>query len=365
MSHFIERAIGVGVLCVALHACGGGPTAGQPSPQGAISGAAAPPEPWKPGSHAAAVFERILQFRINQRQKFKLFMEAWGTSHGDVNHPALAKMQSRIVRWYAMTDADYKQLPAYMKAFSGTGPYRRLITKPGYSYVAGTVFLPCNATHLHPKFETAFAYVGGWGVGEAGRAVDAGFQRSNAYDDYAAFIRAQAFPQISKEPRFVCGHPVDFRFYAASNTELRFWARGVTAHNRVTAVEARLQHPAAYGWPANGGGTSDGVVLKRMTTIAQNNATEELPSGTSWNADGSYFGHYAGDKRPAVNWSNLVVGQVDGHGNPVGVKPWGLQESDESARAGTINYPNNPITIWFTCTGCPNEIDAINLASGD
>lgn len=352
---------GIALVCIALSACGGS-TARDGRMQAAPSNGADPAQPWKPGSHGAAVLERILQFRVKEREKFKLFIEAWGASHGDVNHPALAKMRTHILQWFAMTEADYGQLPAYMKAFAGTGPYRRLITKPGYSYVAGTVFLPCNATRLHPQFETAFAYVGGWGVGNAGSAVDAGFQRSDAYDNYAAFIRAQGFAQISKEPRFKCGHPVDFRFYAASDTELRFWARGLTERNTIEAVEARLPHPATYGWPANGGGTSDGIVLKRMTTIAQNNATQALPSEMQWNADGSYFGHYAGDKRPVVAWSKLMVGRVDDKGNPAGVEPWGVQQSDESARAGVINYPDDPLTIWFTCTGCPSETDAINLA---
>lgn len=218
----------------------------------------ATPQEWKPGSHAAAVFERILQFRLAERAKFQRFLETYAASHGDVKHPHLAAMRSDIVKWFGMKPGDYADLPVYMKAFEGTGPYRRLITKPGYSYVAGTVFLPCDAVQLHPEFETAFAYVGGWGTGKAGTAVDAGFQYSNSLHDYAAFIRAQGFHQISKEPRFACGHAVDFRFYAASDTELRLWARGMTVNGRVEAVESSLQHPASYGWPADGGVQSMG-----------------------------------------------------------------------------------------------------------
>ena len=325
--------------------------------------ATAPAQQWKPGSHSAAVFERILQLRQRERKKFETFLAAYDASHGDVNNPATTELRKLATQWLAMTGNDYENLPVYMKAFDGTGPYRRLVTKPGYSFVAGTVFLPCNANRLHPQFETAFAYVGGWGVGDTGKAVDAGFQRSNIYDNYAAFINAQGFPQISKEPRFVCGHPIDFRFYAASDQELRLWARGLTENNRVEVVEARLEHPSSYGWPANGGGPADGIVIKRMTTIGQNDANSALPKGVSWDADGSYFGLYPGEKRPLVHWSHLVVGRVAPNGEPIDTESWSTAESDESPRAGMFNYPRDPLVILFTCTACPDESDAINLSA--
>ena len=323
----------------------------------------APARQWKPGSHSASIFERILRFRQRERKKFEAFLTSYGATHGDVRNPAMTKLRMLAGQWLSMTATDYANLPAYLKAFDGTGPYRRLVTKPGYSYVAGTVFLPCNATRLHPKFETAFAYVGGWGIGSAGTAVDAGFQRSNLYDNYAAFINAQGFPQISKEPRFVCGHPVDFQFYAASDRELRLWTKGFTENNRVEVVEARLVHPQSYGWPADGGGTDDGIVLKRMTTIGQNDATSALPKGMPWDSDGSYFGLDPNERRPLVHWWNLVVGRVDAEGKPVRIEPWAVAQTNETPKAGTFNYPDNPRVIWFTCTACPDELDAIDLAS--
>jgi hypothetical protein len=323
----------------------------------------ATPQQWKPGSHASAVFDRILRFRIAERAKFDRFLQAYAAGHGDVSHPAIAAMRVEILKWFGMGTNDYANLPVYMKAFAGTGPYRRSITKPGYSYVAGTVFLPCNATHLNPKFETAFAYVGGWGTGHDGSAVDAGFQYSNALHNYAAFIRAQGFAQISKEPRFVCGHAVDFRFYAASDTDLRLWAKGLTENHRVEVVQANLQHPRAYGWPADGGGAEKGIVLKRMTTIGQNDASSVLPKGVSWDEDGSYFGHYADDRQPRIHWSNLVVGRVDQKGNAIDVTPWSVSETDETPDAGMFAYPQDPRVILFTCTGCSDEIDGIDLAA--
>ena len=320
------------------------------------------PQQWKPGSQASIGFEKLQRLRESQPGRFKQLLEAYAASHGDLAHPRLVALRNDLLRWASFGSSEYQQLPAYMKSFSGSGPYRRIITKPGYSYVSGNVFLPCNATQVHPKFETAFAYVGGWGAGKDGKAVDAGFQRSNLFKDYAVFIRAQGFKQISKEPRFTCG-PVDFKFYAASDTELVFWARGATDRARNEVIIARLRHPVSYGWPANGGGPTDGIVLKRMTTIGQSTSAGKLPGGTPWNADGSYFGRSQNGTRPLVHWSALAVGQVDSRGNAVNVTPWGPAQTLERAQGGMFNYPDNPFTIWFSCTGCPDETDAIDLSS--
>ncbi len=364
-ARFVTFALALASILAGGCAGSHGPAAGSPAASGtAATTGATPAQAWKPGSHAATIFERLLQFRQRRRERFRAFLTAYAATHGDVDRPVAGKLRELAAHWLAMTQSDIENLPAYMKAFTGTGPYRRLVTNPGYSFVGGTVFLPCNAAQLHPNFEVAFAYVGGWGTGPAGKAVDAGFQRSNLLRDYAAFIRAQGYPQISEEPRFVCGHPVDFHFYAASDTQLVLWARGYTTNRRIENVVARLQHPASYGWPANGGGSTDGIVLKRMTTIAQNDATTALPSGVEWDNDGSYFGHYANDVHPRVHWWNLVVGQVDAKGNPVNVVPWGVAQSNESPRAGMFNYPTNPKIILFTCTACTDESDAINLSKG-
>lgn len=354
------RRVLTAVLCAAVMGCSKSPA---PTPPSGRAGAS-PALEWKPGSHAATVFERLQELRIDRREKFKAFITAYAASHGNVEYPGLAHLKKFLVHALAMTEGDYEHLPGYMKVFTGTGPYRRLITKPGYSYVAGTVYLPCRAARLHANFETAFAYVGGWGAGRAGKAVDAGFQRSDLHDNYSLFLLAQDFPQISKFPRFACGHSVNFRFYAASDRVLRLWAKGVTTNGRVEAVEARLEHAPSYGWPADGGGATDGIVLKRMTTIGQADADEALPDNVPWDENGSYFGHYAGDRTPRIRWTKMVVGRVNARGNPVDTVPWGVAQSNLTFKAGMLNYPSSPRNIWFTCTACPDESNAINLAGG-
>ncbi|MBV9333994.1 MAG: hypothetical protein JO146_08295 [Candidatus Eremiobacteraeota bacterium] len=355
------KRIALLLACVAAGGCS--TSAPQPKTPAPKATAAAALE-WKPGSHSAAVFERLQEFRLKQRERFKDFFVAYEASRGNVKYPRLARLKRYLIHTLLMDENDYEHLPGYMKVFTGTGPYRRLISNPGYSYVAGTVFLPCKATRLHATFETAFAYVGGWGTGSAGKAVDAGFQRSDKLDDYAPFILAQDFHQISKYPRMACGHPVDFRFYAASDRELRLWTKGVTTNGRVEVVEARLKHPVKYGWPSNGGGTKDGIVLKRMTTIGQADADEALPKGVAWDEDGSYFGHYAGERQPLVRWSKLMLGRVDNEGKPIDLVPWNIDQTNLTFRAGMINYPLDSRNIWYTCTACSDESNAINLAGG-
>jgi hypothetical protein len=316
---------------------------------------------YKPGTHGAAVFGRLQKMRVDHPERFKELLAAFEASHGDVNHPAMRGIRTKLVSWLSLSAQDYQNLPTYLKTFAGSGPYRRLVTKPGYSFVSGSVYLPCKAAHLRPSFETAFAYVGGWGTGSTGTAVDAGFQRSNAFDDYAAFIRAQGYQQVSKEPRFKCGGVIAFAFSAVTSTDLRLWTKGLTENGKVEVVVADVKHAASYGWPPDGGGTTDGIVLKRMTTIGQNDPEKALPAGVAWNQDGSYFGRLPGDKLPRVRWRNIQVGQVDAAGAPVNLVPWGLGQTDERLNAGTRNYPDSAFNIWFTCTGCPNESDAINL----
>jgi hypothetical protein len=348
---------------ISLAACGSpartNEASNEPSPIASVQSVAG--HDFKPGTHAAEIVGRLQRLRVKHPERFLRLLAAYEASHGDVNHPAMVGIRNEVTKWLAIGQTDYANMPAYLKTFAGSGPYRRLITKPGFSYVSGTVSLPCKAAHLRPNFEVAFAYVGGWGVGSAGTAVDAGFQRSNAFDDYAAFIRAQGYPQISKEPRFPCGHSVDFAFSAVTDTDLRLWTKGYTENHKVEVVVADLNHVASYGWPSGGGGTANGIVLKRMTTIGQNDPEKNLPPGVAWNQDGSYFGRLPGDHKPMVHWTNLKVGQVGKNGAPINLVPWGLDQTDETANAGTRNYPENAYNIWFTCTGCPNESDAINL----
>ena len=351
---YARACAGLGLLLACAVACSGGQASGGAAASPASSPAAGPPVEPKPHTPAERTWKLFTRFKSAYPGVYARFMEAYEKSRGNPHAAPMHAMRDEVRKLMHVDTAQYDALPAYIRTFTGSGPYRRTITKPGYSYISGTVFLPCKAAQLHPEFETAFAYVGGWGSGDAGKAVDAGFQRSNAFDNYAAFIRAQDYPQVSEEPRFACGHAVDFEFSAPSDTELRLWAKGLTTNGIVESVVATLKHDAAYGWPAGGGGTS-GIVLKRMTSIGQG-PVSGLPPGVAWNEDGSYFGHYAGQRTPQIRWSNLRIGTVDPSGKPAGLTPWRWSHSIEST-----DYPPGRKNIWFICGGCDNEADAIDL----
>jgi len=53
----------------------------------------------------------------------------------------------------------------------------------------------------------------------------------------------------------------------------------------------------------------------------------------------------------------------DADGKPVRIEPWAVAQTDETPKAGTFDYPSARRVIWFTRTACPDELDAIDLAS--
>lgn len=251
-----------------------------------------------------------------------------------------------------------------------------MLAKPGYSYVDGNMFLPCRAAKLRTGYETGFVYVGGWGAGATGKAVDAGFQHSAFFDDYLVMIRAQGYKQVPANPRLSCGHFVSFQFSAASDTELKFAARGraekvatdVHGGKRIesiagtTVLVAHLTHTASFNWPASGGGSYDGIVLKRMTTIGQKNIQAALSDDSSWDRDDSYFGHYQKGRSPEVKWSNLRLGRISLRGQLIDVVPWNAAHTYSGSNGEIIDYPDNASIVWHSCGVCANEADAIDLS---
>lgn len=194
-----------------------------------------------------------------------------------------------------------------------TGPYRRVYSKPGYSYQRSSVYLPTDkSADLYEEKsggsgDTAFVYVGGWG-GKGG-AVDAGFQHgrymAREQDDWAPFflieqpggasgVTVSTERQRSGDPwRLLAGQAADLTFWVsqeAGQTILSMTMSGVTNISREAAtLTLRAPVDARYAWDALGGGN----VLKRMTTIGQKRGHQNLQSG-------SYLRN--------VRWTNSVIG---------------------------------------------------------
>lgn len=343
----------------------------QNGPTSLDGGVVVPQQP-KPGSPAAKMERHVEVFSQQEPTLYGDLASQAETGAASVPHISLRR-SATIGR---ADIEEYRQLEENIKVFTGSGPYRRVLAKPGYSYVDGDVFLPCRAARLRTGYETGFVYVGGWGAGTTGKAVDAGFQHSAFFDDYSVMIRAQDYKQVPGNPRLSCGHFVAFQFYAASNTELKFVARG-RAENVATdahggkriepiagtkVIVAHLIHKASYGWPADGGGNYDGIVLKRMTTIGQKNIQAALSSDSSWDRDNSYFGHYPQGKNPEVKWSNLRLGRIGERGQLIGVVPWDAAHTYSGSNGEIIDYPDDASIVWHSCIVCPNEADAIDLS---
>jgi hypothetical protein len=247
------------------------------------------------------------------------------------------------------------------KQFHDTGPYRRVNSKFGYSFVRGTIYLPCHPAQLSPD-ETGMIYTGGFGVGRDGAAVDAGFQYSPTYDNYALFLkidRPAAYPTDTRRLR--CNQPVaiDFGPYTAGSLTVR--ATGATPDQY---AEASAKIDGSSRWPADGGGSSNGISIKRMTTIAQPSGWSADPSSSlfnpTWDRSGSYFGHLPTDKTPAIQWLNFQLGRAR-PGSP-GMVSW-----TKWTRAMTLRvdlYPLDRSKVLCNPTGSEIEATAIDLHRG-
>lgn len=202
-----------------------------------------------------------------------------------------------------------------------TGPYRRVYSRPGYSFQRSAVFLPTDrGPDLYEEKsgesgDTAFIYVGGWGG--RGGAVDAGFQHGRymgrEQDDWAPFflierpggasaVTVSPQRQRSGDPwRLLAGQAADLSFWVseeAGETVLSMTISGVTNIDREPAsLTLRAPVDPRYRWDAAGGGN----VLKRMTTIGQRRGHQNLASGSHLRGvrwEGSVIGTDAGNARP-------------------------------------------------------------------
>jgi len=145
--------------------------------------------------------------------------------------------------------------------------------------------LPCNATRLHPQFETAFAYVGAGASAPRARRSMRVFSAAifTTITQPSSMLRASPRSRKSRDSFVVLPSTSILR---GLRSRIALARKRLTENKRVEVVEARFEDPQAYGWPASGGGTDDGIVLKRMTTIGQNDATSALPKGMPLGAGG-------------------------------------------------------------------------------
>jgi hypothetical protein len=198
---------------------------------------------------------------------------------------------------------------------------RHFVTGPGYNEVTGAPGIVDQ--------ETGYIYIGGWGAGPRGVSVDAGLQKSSAqseHDDYAFYWKFAANKPITSEDRFPCGGPdVVLELYPVSDSLLVFSATGVSSDGQRHTFTAVQRTRAEDGWSPDGGSHDDGIILKRIVSIAQPYAWHKR-SGIGRSdrfVSGSYFG-VAGphDLTPRIVWRDCEIGHVVPPSIVPQYKPW-------------------------------------------
>jgi hypothetical protein len=212
-----------------------------------------------------------------------------------------------------------------------SGAFHGVRAVNGYSAVRVSVSIPCGARHFvtGPGFdevtgapgivdqETGYIYIGGWGSGPRGVSVDAGLQKSSAqseHDDYAFYWKFASNKPVTSEDRFPCGGPdVVLELYPVSDSLLVFSATGVAGDGQRHTFTAVQRTRPEDGWTPDGGSHDDGIILKRIVSIAQPYSWHKR-SGIGRSdrfVSGSYFGiDGPHDLTPRIVWHDCELGHV-------------------------------------------------------
>lgn len=224
-----------------------------------------------------------------------------------------------------------------------SGAFHGVRAVNGWSAVRVAVSIPCNVSHFvtGPGYdevtgapgivdqETGYIYIGGWGAGPRGVSVDAGLQKSSAqseHDDYAFYWKFASNKPITSEERFPCGGPdVVLELYPVSDTLLVFSATGIATDGQRHTFTAVQRTRPEDGWTPDGGSQSDGVILKRIVSIAQPFTWHErsgIGRGDRF-VSGSYFGVTGPqDLTPRIVWHDCELGRVVPPSIVPQYKPW-------------------------------------------
>ena len=212
-----------------------------------------------------------------------------------------------------------------------SGAFHGVRALNGWSAVRASVSIPCGARHFvtGPGYnevtgapgivdqETGYIYIGGWGAGPGGVSVDAGLQKSSAQaerDEYAFYWKFASNKPVTSNDRFPCGGPdVVLELYPVSDSLLVFSATGVSTDGQRHTFTAVQQTRPRDGWSPDGGSFGDGIILKRIVSIAQPYSWHRRSGSGRVDrfASGSYFGVKSPtDLTPRIVWRQCEVGHV-------------------------------------------------------
>lgn len=244
--------------------------------------------------------------------------------------------------------------PDQIRSWKTTGPYHRVISKAGYSYLRASIFLPCKSAYFEkPGHQAGFVYVGGWGSGSGpnGTAVDAGFQYSglrpdDAYNPMIAVAGHKGW--TTQDVSVFCGQAVDLEFYVPRDNWVRLVVRGNTTRRKDDMI---VIDAGANGWLKSGGSTRNGDVLKRMTTIGFDKAADPTSLFRP-----TYFGRDKSGRKPLVHWYAVKIGHSQNDATP-----WTLEQSFVPKDPLALNFPDTKHVV-STCGECDDAYDMIDLS---
>lgn len=208
------------------------------------------------------------------------------------------------------------------------GPYRRVYSYTGYSWMNAYVHLPGGSDIYENNSahgDTGFVYTGGWG--NTNLAVDAGFQHSPTYDNWAPVFTING-GSYGFTPRLAANQDVFVKFYVPADGEVALYVAGNdTNGNKVANTYVRTD---ATGWTKSGLGN----LIKRMTSIGQTQGSESF-------TDGSYIKN--------VHWysSNIGTSSTNYHS-------WSASDT-----WGYCSMPSSKISVNYVNAG--EETDNIVL----
>jgi hypothetical protein len=245
-----------------------------------------------------------------------------------------------------------------------TGAFHGARSINGYSAERVSVSIPCGSSHFTLgqgvnavtrkrgpiDQETGYVYIGGWGAGPNGAPVDAGLQKSSAqaaHDEYTFYFKYAKNKPITSNMRFACGGPdVVLELYPLTNSLLVFSATGALASGKVVTITIVQNTGRDDGWSPNGGSSTDGIILKRLISIAQPDA---------WNTDaqasfkrftnGSYFGIASpANPKPTIAFKRCEIGRIRPFTILPTFKPWTAADTWVPHTAGIyVDWPPSSI----------------------
>lgn len=235
------------------------------------------------GSFTANRLELLEEFRkqnqdnFDKNGKIKLFKS-----------PDVTKVKNKV------TIAAY-QNPS-TEGTGGSGPYRRVLSKTGYSRLTANIYLPdkyLNEAYMKPGLpipDKGYIYTGAVTTGgqiDMGLALNYDYGTTSTMETWGMFIVGDNGDNDANFGNFKMGTTVFLKYYTPSDNTAALYVSGVAKDGSPLAITLTAQIPSYKGFKVNG----TGMQIKRITSIGQD--TEDLTTG-------SYIKN--------VHWSNVKIG---------------------------------------------------------